>query len=228
MARVKYSAFISEINGSIGKGTLQKSNGVNIMREKPNSTTFASRFLNSNRIYTIKATQYWRTLTTAQKQKWSNVVKLFPLYHQNNSKVLLSPYQYFVKFNFYVQLAGFNILAEPTSSGNEELLNDIEFQLQSSQVHVIYSNENDTGNIWNLLFMSKFETKPSYKQYNRMLNVPTGSSTGDDININSAYLELFNIQPTLNQVCYAYNVVFSLTSCKLQVGTPKLITLLNP
>lgn len=111
MASVKFSAFMPEINGSIGGTTFQRSRSGFSVRNKPLPRNPRSTVQSLLRVQWAYLSQVWRTLTDAQRNSWDNVAPSWPAVDKFRNPVILSGFSVFMLCN--VQLVR---MGEPFAS----------------------------------------------------------------------------------------------------------------
>lgn len=97
MARVKFSALLSEINGSVGGSTFQRSAYGYSLRNKPISANRPTVLNQRIRQAFFQAARTWSLMSDVEKIYWRNAVEYYLPRSRNNKNSYLSPYSYFMK-----------------------------------------------------------------------------------------------------------------------------------
>jgi hypothetical protein len=113
MARIKFGALVSEISGSIGSATFQKSNFGNTLRTKPRSRRSGTTSQMSCRYIMMQLHQAWAALTDAQRQQWNRFVSFSGAGINRDKAILLTGHSLFIKYNFLRLLNHQAILTVP-------------------------------------------------------------------------------------------------------------------
>lgn len=120
MARIKYSALVDQINGSIGGTTFQKNQYGFSVRRKPALTRPNKPRQNRQKPMIARATRAWRSMTQTQRDAWATFATNNPQPIHSDPNVAMSGYAIFVRLNVWRQLAE---LALYTSTPNTSLIN---------------------------------------------------------------------------------------------------------
>lgn len=99
MARIKYSALVTEIAGSIGGTTFQRNAYGYTVKNKPNIVNPASigqRFIQNEM---SASARQWQQLTNAQRTLWSGYAQDYPIASRLNPSSFLNGYNYFVQYH---------------------------------------------------------------------------------------------------------------------------------
>lgn len=106
MARVKLSGLLSDISGSVAGMTFQKSLSGLILRKKPIPLNpQSSSQLNQRSIITYLQ-NLWISLSQSDRNKWIYFLSWSNQTQNHNSKLLISGYQLFIKYQSARMLAG--------------------------------------------------------------------------------------------------------------------------
>ncbi len=119
MAKVRYSAIISDISGSIGSATFQKNRYGNTLRQKPLQSKKATqaRGLVAANMSTVQAA--WAALSESQKKEWSNYLLFSGYAIKNTEGVALSAFNVYLKYQLLRLWAQSDILDEINYSAVE-------------------------------------------------------------------------------------------------------------
>lgn len=113
MARVKYGSLISEISGSIGSSTFQKSSYGNTLRTKPRPRRTQSDSQNVCRRYMSQLHIAWRSLTDDERRQWNQFISYSGQKILRDKNVLLTGHSLFLKYNFMRLFAHLAIMTVP-------------------------------------------------------------------------------------------------------------------
>jgi hypothetical protein len=97
MARVKFSALLSEINGSIGGSTFQRSAYGYSLRNKPIPVSKPTVLNQAIRQSFFQASRLWSNMSDVDRIFWRNAVEFYLPRSRNNKNSYLSAYSYFMQ-----------------------------------------------------------------------------------------------------------------------------------
>lgn len=199
MARIKFGAIVSGIDGSIGGHTLQQNRYGNSIRSKPiplkrvtpNSANTKSLFLS--------CTSSWRLLSKAEQLQWNQFTSYSPAFPASNNLILLSGYNLFSRYQFQRLFSGLPLLTT-----------FLYLPLPILPTFTIHSDENSTLVI---IFSSIIQSSRYFFQlrisqagnnnYNfsgqsiRSIIIPLSSAS--EFNFTAEYLRLFGTLPLIDQ-----------------------------
>jgi hypothetical protein len=196
MARVKYSAFVDSIDGSVGGTTFQKNRYGFSARRKPNAAK-----PNSPKQITSKASMAyiqtsWIALSDANRANWNTYASTYPRSPKHNSSSTLNGFNYFVFYHLLKNLRQAAITTNPSgaqqtlSFGNPEIGEADPILEWLSDIVV-------SGGTWiALLFMSRPISESSYIRPN-ILRFVIGDivTASPSIEIQDEYSALFGSIP---------------------------------
>jgi hypothetical protein len=114
MARLKFGALVSQISGSIGGNTIQKSSFGNSIRSKPLPLRSAKSLQLIRRSWMSEIQNAWSNLSEQQRNLWRQFVAYSGQKINNDSAVLISGYNLFLKYQFCRKLCNLPLLEEFT------------------------------------------------------------------------------------------------------------------
>lgn len=114
MARIKYSALVDNIRGSIAGTTFQNNRYGYTVKTKPQlvNRNTSSQVLQKRDMSVVA--RAWRNLTEANRTNWDTYAETNPRPTKKNLDAYLSGYNYFLLVNRYRVLASQSIMAEPS------------------------------------------------------------------------------------------------------------------
>lgn len=114
MAKVRYSAIISDISGSVGSATFQRNRYGNSLRSKPIQSKKATpaRGLVAANMATVQAA--WSALSEAQKKEWSNYLLFSGYAIKNTEGIALSTFNVYLKYQLLRLWAQLDLLESPS------------------------------------------------------------------------------------------------------------------
>lgn len=110
MARVIYGSIVSNVSGSIGSATFQKSLYGNTLRNKPRPKTTATPAQLASRSILMQCQYAWRSLTPAQRKSWDQFISFSGQTINRDRNILSTGHSLFIKYNFARLIAGMAVL----------------------------------------------------------------------------------------------------------------------
>jgi hypothetical protein len=214
MARVKYGALISEISGSIGSATFQKSNFGNTLRNKPRSMRSGSANQLICRNYMMQLHQAWAALTSDERMKWNRFISFSNTRILRDKNILSTGHALFIQYNFLRLLSQLSILTDfsfltiesfplPSAIGKD----GVDFNFELTDVF-------DTEVIWVVLKASA--PQKSSISFNaacvRYLYIPWIDSSISSLNMVPGYANVFGALPPVGSYIHYTVQFFSMTT----------------
>jgi hypothetical protein len=116
MAKIEYGPLVSQISGSIGSATFQKSFFGNTLRTKPIPRKSSTPMQSIYRRYMCQIHAEWALLTAAQRNQWNQYISYTGQTINGSEKILLNGHSLFIKYNFMRLMANIGIVREVTFS----------------------------------------------------------------------------------------------------------------
>lgn len=113
MARIQLSGFITDIRGSIGGTTFQRTKSGIIAKNKHfcSATLSIARNTRTNQMFYLQ--QQWKNLSDALRSEWQKYAVYKKIPYRNDSAMYLNGHQYFLKYNSYRIIYGYSIVTNP-------------------------------------------------------------------------------------------------------------------
>lgn len=113
MARIKLSAFISDISGKIGGSQFQKTQSGLILKNSPR-TPFKNSLSQSNTNNYMYRCQYeWQQLTDCKRKTWNSFANFVKKSQRHANNIHINGHQLFIQCNFYRFQYGLSLLELP-------------------------------------------------------------------------------------------------------------------
>lgn len=214
MARVKYGALVSEISGSIGSVTFQKSNFGNTLRTKPRARRSGTNTQLVCRNYMMQLHQAWAAMSDAQRILWDRFITFSNARIRRDKGVLLTGHSLFIQYNFLRLLSKIAILTDfnfqtitsfplPYGIGRDGI--DLNFNLTDNFSSTV---------IWAILKCS------APQRYNRAFNpdfvrfiyYPWVNTSTSTINMVPGFANVFGALPPVGSYIHYMVQFFSMTT----------------
>jgi hypothetical protein len=98
MARIKYGSLITDISGSIGGTTFQRSGSGSIIRNKPIPIRSKTASQMKIRSYMMEAHNKWLTLTDERRLQWNRFPAFSGIKNKNDKNTYMSGHALFIKY----------------------------------------------------------------------------------------------------------------------------------
>lgn len=203
MARVIYSALVTEIKGSVGGTTFQRNAYGFTIKNKPAMINPKSDRQNRSKKYLSITTQYWRQLTDSSRASWAAFANTYPQYSKHNSNSQLSGFAVFVKWHTakFLSVDAVNALIEfpsfvvPASASAT-------FTLRSNAERLFADFEIATGgNTWSHLISISRPVDASQRFVGSSLRyLYTVLYMSDNVDITNLYVAMYGLVPQPGQI----------------------------
>lgn len=197
MARIKFSALIEDIRGSIGGTTFQRNAYGYTVKAKPNMVNPNTALQEQRKVIMSQVTRSWRDMTQSQRDAYDTYASTFPQYAKHNPNSQLSGYAVFLKYNFLRVLAGESIRTTimqslpTTDTLSYALTND------GGVLKLTITSDND-DEVWNCLF---FMSRPFGVAQNfigtRTRYIADYTNNSQTHSVQSAYAAMFGVTPAI-------------------------------
>jgi hypothetical protein len=215
MARIKFSALVSSVRGSVGSGTFQGYAGGFSLRNKPIPGKSPTSDQMLSRLYVAQVQAAWSALSPANQALWHNFVSFVPAFQKFNRNVQLSGFTLFLKYNLIRLHAGFDILSAFSFSGLEPKIFTVTLVKDGPEVNANLAFTIDSDIDWVLFKMSPVFSSASFSKKNRLRVIPIepiqaiGVST---FRVDDHYLAKFGINLAVDDMVVCSIVHFSTVS----------------
>lgn len=212
MARVKFSAIISRVSGSVGQGCFQAYKGGNTLRNKPLPIKSPTEFQTLSRTYVRQVQIAWAALSENEQKQWNSFLSFVPAFQKKEQTVLLSGYQLFLKYNLIRLHAGFDILSTFNYSSLDDNTLSFDLGIDSGQLAIKFDEGFDSDYNNFLVKISPPFTTPSIAKQNRLRVIDhVHYFSGDYKNyvLKTGYERVFGTQPSVGQFVLVSITYFS-------------------
>lgn len=207
MARIKYSALIESISGSIGGTTFQTNRYGFSIRKKPASSKPNTPSQNARKIGMSTVQQAWIALSDSERSSWNTYASTFPRATRKNINANLNGFNYFTAYHLIRQLANATIVTTPSGAQQTQSF-DGTFIIEDTGVLQWESQVTLSGGNWNaFLFISAPVSATTQARKNRMRFVFAVDQTGSFTStITTRYTDLFGVVPVLGDLVFVQEI----------------------
>lgn len=209
MARIKYSALVDSIRGSIGGTTFQGNQYGFTVRRKPNMTIPNRKLQNRQKPLIARATRAWRRLSDTERSAWSSFASSNPQPIKNDPAVSMSGYALFVRLNVFRQLSGMSVMEDSpnlTINDTSITLEGIEFGVGEASVEWIATD--DYADFEFMLYMTNPLGAGISVIRNQLRLVKTDTGTPGGFSVFDEYEDIFGSNPSVGDLIAAQVVAF--------------------
>lgn len=215
MARVKYGGLVTEVNGSVGGSTFQRSLYGNTLRNKPFQLHKQTSVQMGIRYFMHQLHQQWRTLTAAQRTAWNQFISYSNATIRRDRAVLLTGHDLFIKYNMFRLISGMAIMTDPVYSPMPAFPTGPNFAIDPPDPDRFDFNVGDTVThtaLWFVLKMTnvRLASRSYSRQGLRFIFITPSTNTAWDIYDN--YIAAFGARPATDDWIHASIQWFSVTS----------------
>lgn len=195
MARIKYSALVDSIRGSIAGTTFQSNSYGYTVKAKPNVSRPSSVYQVQQQILFGLAVRSWRALSGTNRANWNTWASTYPQYSKFNPAAELSGFAIFVKVHVYRFMAGLSVQSNPVVSEYAPDTFSLGIAETGTTLDVYFYSTTEDEN-WYVLFSVSRYFPPSTNFIGSKCRF-FGSATNTDrvIDIKTAYIEKFGSIP---------------------------------
>jgi len=226
MARCKFGSLVTDISGSIGGTTFQKSAFGHTIRNKPIPIGSRSDSQLTIRQYMKNAHQGWADLTAAERQQWQQFVSFSNQRIRRDRNVTMSGHNLYIKYQVMRQVAGLAIqdTLDYISLPEWKYPSQIISEAPNLYLSTLPFSEAAIGD---LFFIFKASApRPAAQNYN-----PRGlrycalvGATWDAFTFHTAYVSIFGALPPIGSwIHYSYICASTETPIFSNLRTGKLI-----
>lgn len=155
MARIKYTALVESIRGTIGGTTFQRNAYGYTVKTKPNMINPNSKLQATRKIGFQKALQTWRTLSDANRSNWDTYATTYPTASQHNPAAYLNGYNTFVRWHTASFQALGNVLSNPSGAQGTVSFIEIEIIRSGAVLEVALSTTATNGPWYVILYFTR-------------------------------------------------------------------------
>jgi len=208
MARIKTSALISDIRGSIGGTTFQQSRGGLVMKNKPYGRhgNTVKRSIETNIMHALQ--HAWMSLSDTARNTW-NIFADYKRVHQNNDSArFLNGQQIFIKYNFYRLLTGRSLQSDPLFAPVDLEQLTVTLSLSLGNLIMTGSRNFDATKEFMIIMITYPLPASINNAGSRYRFIDITYASASFLTISLAYIDVFGRVPTVGEtVLYKYRLI---------------------
>lgn len=203
MALLKLSMLITSINGKLGGSVISNTNNGYVARQNSFTNQPLTPSNSIRHVLVQQITQVYRTLTTAQKDTYTNEIPNYPYVNKAGDNVLYNTYQLFIKLNLNLQNIGepVKLNAPPFVAVGTVTIDQLFASV--TQIWVDYSGKNSTDSL--IIYGAPYRNDtllPNKREF-RQVQVIVDNSLSAIVNIQTNYFAIFGAPLTGQRVYIA-------------------------
>lgn len=208
MARIKTSALITEIAGSVGGSTFQRTKSGLILKNKPKGFhgNTVNRSVRTNLMHSLQ--HEWISLTDRHRRTWQIMSVYAKIPQKNNPDKYLSGHQMYLKYNYYRLLTGLSIenSCKFSFSAVSKIIINVEFAVG---IFSVTASRNFDPTKEFLVFMATYPLSSSINNPgSRYRYVATVCGVSNLVDIRATYSSVFGRVPVVGEyLCFKYRLV---------------------
>jgi hypothetical protein len=225
MARIKYTALVESIKGSIQGTTFQANAYGYTIKGKPNMLNPNTQFQNVSKSRFSRATQEWKNLTSGNRAAWDAYANNFPIPSRKNPDAYLSGFAAFTRWQALSNLFSGSILADPSGDQGTIDASTPQIELITNQLYIL-PDVSSTEGPWVLhLFMTRplSPTQTFLKSWLRhVITLP--DSQWVDEEITAQYIQRFGNLPAEGDLVGCQQVYQNTTNGQVYYNQSEIVT----
>lgn len=196
MARIKYTALVESIRGTIGGTTFQRNAYGYTVKSKPNMVNPNSGMQALRKQGFQKALQTWRTLSDANRANWDTYATTYPTPSQHNPAAYLNGFNLFVRWHTASYQWSENVLSNPSGAQGTVTFVEIELIRSGSNLELVISSTVTNGPWYILVYLTRplTPTQRYQKSWTKLIQ-QTNYANPVDIMIETPYNNIFGLVP---------------------------------
>ena len=201
MARIKYTALVESIRGTIGGTTFQRNAFGFTVKSKPNMVNPNSAMQSARKRGFHKALQTWRGLSDANRANWETYATTNPVASRNNPAAYINGFNAFVRWHAASFQYSANVLNNP--SGAQGIVSFVEMELQKSGgvLQMVIDSTVTNGPWYLLVYLTRplTPTQRFQKSWTKLLR-QINYANPIDVDISSYYTSVFGFLPVVGDL----------------------------
>lgn len=222
MARCKYGAIITEINGSIGGTTMQRNRYGFTIKQKP-SQVRPSKIGQIQAQTRVSQTQSaWFSLTDSQRSSWNLYAASFPVATRLDSTAFLNGYNLFCKYHMIRFLSTTTILTDPAGAQQSCALVSTLISEFGGVLSQEYEWDTSGGDWYSTIYISRPIPQQSYNRQSRLRFLYDEASTNPSQNVTAAYNAIFGAVPVTGEFVILKCIIINQDNAQIFVSPPTI------
>lgn len=213
-ARIKYTALVDNIRGSIQGTTFQRNAYGFTVKGKPNMVNPNTSRQRSRKNQFSQATQNWKNLTDGERAAWDTYAATFPIPTRSNPDSYLNGFNAFARWHGVAQLGqGATLLPDPSGAQGTVMAEAGALQLSGGDLHYLIDSVTTEGPWRAIVFMSRplSPTQRYVKSWTRFIVAGTEAALAD-IDVSASYTNVYGVLPTAGQLIGVRVTFFNTTN----------------
>lgn len=201
MARIRYTALVESINGSISGTTFQRNAYGNTIKVKPNIVTPSTLAQVERQNNFGNQARKWRTLSETDRTNWETYAAAYPRPSRLNPSSNLNGYNYFLMYHsFRSVFAPSALLANPNGLQGSLTFFANDIGIVSGQLNYGYNSNITQGPWFVMLYLTRIIPfgQEAVRETPKFIAFVNGNA-GGGLDITNRYVSLFGFIPPQGQ-----------------------------
>ena len=213
MARIKYSALVDQINGSIGGTTFQNNRYGYTIKRKPSGTKTGTPSQKNRRFALYQVQQAWIALSDVQRAAWNTYASTFPTPTRLNPTSFLNGVNLYERYNLLRITAGETQLSNPSGAQETLSFGGLNLERSGSTLFLTSAVSLSGSNWFAMFFLSRplRSTTQDSKSKTRFTYVDFTSGDTEEF-IEAEYEALFGVLPAIGEFVQIRRVYLNSTN----------------
>ncbi len=224
-ARIKYTALVDNIRGSIQGTTFQRNAYGFTIKGKPNMVNPNTSRQRSRKNQFSQATQQWKNLTDGERSAWDTYAATFPIPTRSNPDSYLNGFNAFARWHGVAQLGGGTVLLPDPAGAQGTVLSEVgTLQLVTGELHYLSDVVTTEGPWRGIVFMSRplSPTQRYVKSWTRFIRAGNEALLAD-VDVSAQYLQVYGALPAVGQLIGMRITWFNTTNGQVYFIPPAIV-----
>lgn len=195
MARVKYSALISSMSGSVGSATFQNTRAGPIVRNRPRSSKNPTAVQLQRRSLMMRLHYAWSDLTEDQRYAWNKFIDFSGASIRRDKSIRMTGHALFLKYNYIRLLSGLSLVETVYYNPISEIPLLLEIENAAGDFTIRFDTSEFGSSIWFIIKLTSARPASNVFSSRGLRFIPISPAVYDEYDIKTAYLNIFGVLP---------------------------------
>lgn len=191
MARIKFGALVTSIEGKIGGHTISRTQGGFCMKAGSELSKTIKSTAPAGTVIIPSLQNEWTNTSTRTRQSWSAFSKFCHLRQKHNKDLGINGHQLYLKVNFYRHLYSYNSLAIPVFNKKDFIMHSFTISYDVSNLNLNITPSITSGIQFVILQMTPPVSPGRNNPGSAFRHLIFATTTGTVISIHEAYRNVF-------------------------------------
>ena len=200
MARIKYTALVESIRGTIAGTTFQKNAFGYTVKSKPATVPPRTDRQTSQKLAFQRALQRWGGLIPTDRGSWNTYATAFPVASRNNPNAYLTGFNLFVRHASLTYSAGLDPLVNPSGAQGSVVVTALAL-IRAGATFTFTTTTGALDSTWTVFIYLSRPLRPS-QDYLKSQTIRVGTvfsvNNSISVDVSTLYEEIYGFLPTLD------------------------------